>query len=113
MVKRGLLRTLAITLGLTTLDNVLGGLLLRTTSLKTLRVEALAASRVTTRGATLTTTHRVVYRVHHDASVVGAATEPAAATGLTALLEGVLTVADATDGGAAGGEDAAGLTARQ
>ena len=46
-----------------------------------------------------TTTHRVINRVHYDTTVVRTAAEPARATGLTGAFEGVVGVADTTDGG--------------
>ena len=42
--------------------------------------------------ATFTTTHRVIYRVHNDTTVVRLATQPAAAACLTALFESVVGV---------------------
>ena len=58
----------------------------------------------------LTTTHRVVYRVHHNTTVVGAATEPAAAAGRTGALEGMVGVADNADSGATRKEHLAGFS---
>ena len=49
--------------------------------------------------AAFTTTHRVVYGVHYNTTVVRTAAEPARATGLTRAFEGVVGVADTTDGG--------------
>ncbi len=66
-----------------------------------------------TRLTTLAATHRVVNRVHHDATVVGAASEPAAAAYLAALLKGVVGVTDYADGGAAREKHFPGLSGRQ
>ena len=63
-------------------------------SLKTLGVKASAATGMTTRLTALTTTHRVIHRVHNDTTVVGATAEPTAATSLTRLLKGMVGIAD-------------------
>ena len=49
---------------------------LRRTCLKTLRVQALAATGMTTGSAAFTTTHGVIDRVHNNTSVAGATAEP-------------------------------------
>ena len=49
---------------------------LRCTCLKTLRVQTLARTRMTSRCAAFTTTHRVIYRVHNHAAVAGTTAEP-------------------------------------
>src|SRR6202012_16379 len=60
------------------------------------------ADRVTTTGGlTLTTTVRVVDRVHHDTTDGGALALPAHPAGFTPVDVGLLGVADLTDGGAA------------
>src|SRR6185437_12294516 len=69
------------------------------------------ADRVTTTGGlTLTTTVRVVDRVHHDTTDGGALALPAHPAGLTPVDVGLLGVAYLADGGAAAHVDAANLT---
>ena len=88
-------------------------MLLRSASLKTLGVETCTRTGMSTGLTAFTTTHRVIDRVHNDTTVVGAASEPAAAACLTALLECVVGVADYAYGCAAGQEDFAGLARRE
>lgn len=77
---------------------------LRCTCLKTLRVQTLARTRMTSRCAAFTTTHRVIYRVHNHAAVAGTTAEPAAAASLARTLQRVLAVAYDAHCGAAGGK---------
>ena len=88
-------------------------MLLRRAGLEALGVKTCAGTRVSAGLTSLTTTHRVVNRVHDDTTVVGAASEPAAASCLTAGFQSVVGVADNADGGAAGEKDLAGLARRQ
>ena len=60
---------------------------------------------MSTGGTAFTTTHRVIYRVHHDTSVVRADAEPALAAGLSVALEVVISVGYLADGCTAGYED--------
>ena len=62
-------------------------MLLGSTSLEALGVEALAGAGMTAACATFTTTHGVIDRVHNYATVAGATTEPTAATGFTAAFQ--------------------------
>lgn len=50
---------------------------LRGTSLKTLRVETLARTGMTTGSAAFATAHGVIDRVHYYAAVAGTTSEPA------------------------------------
>ena len=77
---------------LSSFNNKLRALLLGSASFETLAVEALARAGMATGSATFTTTHGVIDRVHNDATVTGATTEPAAATGLTATFQRVFAV---------------------
>ena len=101
-----------IRLLLSSLDNILRGVLFGRTSLEALRVETLAGAGMTTRSAALTTTHGVIDGVHDNAAVAGATAEPARATGLTGTFERVLRVAYGADSCATLGEDLAGLARR-
>lgn len=56
---------------------------LRGTSLKTLRVETLTRTGMTTGSAAFTTTHWVINRVHNYAAVAGTTTEPTRTAGFT------------------------------
>ena len=87
-------------------------MLLRCTSLEALRVKTLARTGMTTGSAAFTTTHGVINRVHNNTAVAGTTAEPTAATGLAAALQGVLAVANGTDGSFALGENFAGFTGR-
>src|SRR5687767_13205212 len=70
--------------------------------------------RVTSTGRlALTTTVRVVHRVHHDTTDGGALALPAHAAGLAPVDVGLLGVADLADGGAAADVDEAHLAGRQ
>ena len=61
-------------------NDILRRVLLGRASLQTLCVETRARAGMSTRLTALTTTHRVVYRVHYDTSVVRTTAEPAAAS---------------------------------
>ena len=60
-------------------------------------------------GASLSTSHRVVVRIHDDTTVVRPAAQPAATSRLSMRLKIMIGVADCSDRGAAGGEDHPGL----
>ena len=90
-------------------NDVLAGLLLRSACLEALSVEALAGTGMSTALAAFTTTHRVIVGIHDDAAVVWTTSEPAAAASLTGALESVVAVAYAADRGLAGAEDLARL----
>ena len=80
-------------------------MLLGSTCLKTLGIEACAASGMATGLTAFTTAHGVVHRVHYHTTVVGATAEPAATASLTALFEGMVRIADYTYSCFAGEQD--------
>ena len=82
---------------------------LRRTSLKTLRVKTLARTRMSTGSATFATTHRVIDRVHHYATVARTTTKPTRAAGLSAAFERMLAVAYNAYRSLASGENLAGF----
>ena len=96
---------------LSSLDDVLARLLLGSASLVTLGRDTLARTGMSASLTAFTTAHRVVDRIHDDATVARTAAEVTAATSFTANFEVVLGVADDTDGGAASLEDHAHFTA--
>ena len=83
-------------------------MLLRSASLQALGVETGAAAGMAT-ALTAFTTHGVIHRVHNYTTVVGTATEPTAAAGLTALFEGMVGVTYDAHSSLAGEEHLAGL----
>src|SRR5690606_23575081 len=90
-------------------DQLVAGLLLAGAAL------GLAPRRdrvATTGGLALTTTMRVVDRVHHDTADGRALALPAHAAGLAPVDVALLGVADLADGGAAAHVDATDLTGR-
>ena len=68
---------------------------------------------MTTALTAFTTTHRVIMRVHNDATVVGTTAEPTATTCLTRRLQSVIAVAYTTDCSLAGAQDLARLARRE
>ena len=69
-------------------------MLLRRACLQALCIKTCARTRMSTALTALATTHRVVHRVHDNTTVVGAAAQPARTTGLSALLQRMVGVAD-------------------
>jgi len=90
---------------LSSFDNVLARLFLRSTCLVTLGGNALAAAGMSAGLTALTTAHRVVNGVHDNTAVAGTAAQPTAAAGLTADFEVVLGVGNNAHSGAAGLKD--------
>ena len=88
-------------------------MLLGSTCLQTLGIEACAATGMATALTAFTTTHGVVNRVHDNTAVVGTTAQPAAAAGLAATLESVVGVANYTYGSLTSEQDLACLTRRQ
>ena len=83
----------------TTYDQFIGTLIL--TSLVAFSRHAPWSNRVLTEGTTLTTTMRVIYRVHRSTANGRTNTTPAGCTSLTELTQSVLAVTNLTNSGTA------------